>query len=110
MPACESFQLRIKNPRMYFVLYTNFYSAVTGGTAWKKQVHDDKTRHLGNISSEALGHILLLNNNYKAWLHVAKVQEGWAHMKTEYDPQDEIADKQSLAGTTCWARENLISQ
>jgi hypothetical protein len=96
MPACESFQLRIKNPKMYFVFYTYFYSAVIGGTAWKRQVNNEETKHLGNISSEAFGHILLLNN-YKAWLHVAKVQEGWTDLKTEYDPQEEIVDKQSLA-------------
>jgi hypothetical protein len=80
---------------MYFVFYTYFYSAVIGGTAWKTQVNDEETSHLGNTSSEAFGHILLLNN-YKAWLHVAKVQEGWTDLKTEYDPQNEIADKQSL--------------
>lgn len=96
MPACESFELRIKNPKMYFVFYTYFYSAVIGGTAWKRQVEDEETLHLGNVSSEAFGHILLLNN-YKAWLHVAKTQEGWTSMKTEYDPPDEIIDKQGLA-------------
>ena len=96
MPACESFQLRIKNPKMYCVFYTYFYSAVIGGTEWKRQVHDVETTHLGNVSSEAFGHILLINN-YKAWLHLAKEQEGWTHMKTEYDPEDEVAGKQSLA-------------
>ena len=96
MPACESFQLRIENLKMSFMFYTYFYSAVIGGTAWKRQVNDDKAGHLGNVSSEAFGHILLLNN-YKAWLHVAKVQEGWTHMKTEYDPQAEIVEEQSLA-------------
>ena len=61
-----------------------------------QQVINGETMHLGNISSEAFGYISVLYN-HKAWLRVAKVQEGSTDMKTGYDSQEEIVDKQSLA-------------
>jgi hypothetical protein len=96
MPSCESFEKRIENPKVYFIFFSYFYSAVIGDNEWKRQVKDPLTSHLGNVSSEAFGHILLINN-YKAWLHLARGEEDGENIKTDYDKEEDLGNRLTLA-------------
>ena len=96
MPSCESFEKRIENPKVYFVFFTYFYSAVIGDNEWRRQLKDPATKRLGNASSEAFGNIILINN-YQAWLHTSRDEEDGKELKTEYDTEEDIGDRRSLA-------------
>lgn len=74
--------LRLKDPKAYYLFYEYFYKSAIGETTWKECVEDD-TKRVGNVTTEAFA-LLLLSNNYKAWMYEAKQDYGDSLM-TEYD-------------------------
>lgn len=76
MLSSESFESCIENPKAYYVFYQYFYKAAIGETKWKEYLGKSGDR-IGNSNTEAFA-LLLLANNYKAWLH----QEKWPTVMT----------------------------
>jgi hypothetical protein len=84
MFSLESIERRLENPKAYYVFYEYFYKGAVGDTQWKEYLEDeDKTVRIGNANTEAFA-LLMLANNYKAWLYEQKETHGDL-LLTEYD-------------------------
>jgi hypothetical protein len=88
-------EMRIENSKAYYVFYEFFYKSAVGEVHWKECLDDD-ARRIGNDTTESFA-LLLLANNYKAWLYEEKMSHG-EELQTEYDasPSDgcvSIVDK-----------------
>jgi hypothetical protein len=82
LPSIESFERRTKDPKAYCIFYMYFYTAAVGELRWKEYLWKEEGR-IGSNTMEAFA-LLVLVNNYKAWLY----DEKKAHQKkllTEYD-------------------------
>ena len=82
MPSIESIGRQLKDPKAYFIFYMYFYTAAVGEIRWKKCI-SKKEERFGSNTMEAFA-LLVLVNNYKAWLY----EEKKAHQTslwTEYD-------------------------
>ena len=72
----------MKDPKAYFIFYMYFYPAVVGEGDWKKCMNKKEER-IGSNTMEAFA-LLVLVNNYKAWLYVEKKTHK-TDLWTEYD-------------------------
>jgi hypothetical protein len=82
LPSIESFGRRLKDPKAYCIFYMYFYTATVGELRWKEYLSKEEGR-IGSNTMEAFA-LLVLVNNYKAWLY----EEKKTHRKnllTEYD-------------------------
>jgi hypothetical protein len=96
MLSLESMEQRLDNPKAYYVFYEFFYKAAVGEVCWKDCLEDSDGKRIGNDTTEAFA-LLIVANNYKAWLYEEKMSHG-EELKTEYDtgPSDgciSIVDK-----------------
>jgi hypothetical protein len=82
MLSLESMEQRLDNPKAYYVFYEFFYKAPVGETRWKECMDSDNER-IGNNTTEAFA-LLLVANNYKAWLYEEKMNHG-SNLLTEYE-------------------------
>jgi hypothetical protein len=72
----------LKDPKAYCIFYMYFYTATVGELRWKEYLLKEEGR-IGSNTMEAFA-LLVLVNNYKAWLY----EEKKTHQKnlfTEYD-------------------------
>jgi hypothetical protein len=82
LPLIESFQMRLKLPKVNFIFYENFFKAVVGGGIWKQ--HFTEKKRLGTNVSKAFAHAII-ENNYFAWLYDYKNKNPGCTLLTEYD-------------------------
>jgi len=82
LPSIESFQTRLKNPKVNYIFYEYFFKAVIGEARWKRNFEENK--RFGTCIAEAFTHALL-ENNYFAWLFDYKCKNPGCSLKTEYD-------------------------
>ena len=82
LPSLESIQRRWDDPKTYCIFYMYFYTSAVGEVRWKEYLSKEEGR-IGSNTMEAFA-LLVLENNYKAWLY----EEKKTHQKglyTEYD-------------------------
>ena len=72
----------MEDPKTYFIFYMYFYPAVVGETQWKECISKKEGR-IGSNTMEAFA-LLVLVNNYKAWLYEEK-KTHQNNLWTEYD-------------------------
>ena len=72
----------MQDPKAYFLFYMYFYTAAVGEVRWKECMTKKDTR-IGSNTLEAFA-LLVLVNNYKAWLYEEKKKHK-ADLWTEYD-------------------------
>ena len=82
MPSIESLKRRFEDPKAYCIFYMYFYTAAVGETRWKEYLDKEEGR-IGSNTMEAFA-LLVLVNNYKAWLYEEK-KTHQTHLLTEYD-------------------------
>jgi len=82
LPSIESLGRRLKDPKAYFIFYMYFYPAAVGETRWKEYITKKEGR-IGSNTMEAFA-LLVLVNNYKAWLYEEKKTHK-TDLWTEYD-------------------------
>jgi hypothetical protein len=85
----ECFEQRLDNPTAYFVFYDNFLRAAEGEEKWKASATKATTNErLSSPNNESFA-MILLKNNYFAWLLEAKQQysEG---LITDYDCEESV--------------------
>jgi len=93
LPSIESFQARLKLPKVNYVFYEYFFRAVMGEARWKQRLQEDK--RLGTTNAEAFTHATI-QNNYFSWLFQYKCSREGVGLKTEYEykpPAQEHADE-----------------
>jgi hypothetical protein len=85
LPSLEAFEKRLEIPGIYFVFYDYFYKASAGDARWKEGCLEANTEidRLGSRVGEAFA-MLVLKNNYFAWLLEAKEKLG-VKLVTDYD-------------------------
>jgi hypothetical protein len=117
-PAMESFEERVNNPGNYYIFYDNFLRAAVGEEAWKSQVgvgNEKKRRGRRSVASnssnttitssrlsspidEAFA-LIMLKNNYWAWMQQAKGK--WENdarpLLTDYDDECLLSNHLTLA-------------
>ncbi len=71
----------MKDPKAYFIFYMYFYTAAVGEVRWKEFLSKKEGR-IGSNTMEAFA-LLVLVNNYKAWLYEEKKNQ--TNLWTEYD-------------------------
>ena len=72
----------MQDPKAYFIFYMYFYTAAVGEVSWNECMAKKESR-IGSNTFEALA-LLLLVNNYKAWLYEEKKTHK-TDLWTEYD-------------------------
>ena len=82
MPSIESIGRRLEDPKAYYIFYMYFYTAAVGEVRWKECMAKKETR-IGSNTTEAFA-LLVLVNNYKAWLYEEKKKHK-TDLWTEYD-------------------------
>jgi hypothetical protein len=82
LPSIESLGRRLKDPKAYFIFYMYFYTAAVGEVRWKEFLSKKEGR-IGSNTMEAFA-LLVLVNNYKAWLYEEK-KRNQTNLWTEYD-------------------------
>jgi hypothetical protein len=82
LPSMESLKRRLHDPKAYCVFYMYFYTAAVGDTHWKECLSKEGGR-IGSNTTEAFA-LLLLDNNYKAWLYEEK-KIHQSNLLTEYE-------------------------
>jgi len=84
-PSMEAFEAGIKLPAIYVIFYDYFVKSGVGDTAWKEACLEAKnsTDPIVSPQDEAFA-LILLKNNYFAWLWEAKSALG-ANLVTDYD-------------------------
>jgi hypothetical protein len=82
LPSIESLMRRLKDPKAYCIFYMFFYTAAVGEVQWKKCLTKEEGR-IGSNTMEAFA-LLVLVNNYKAWLYEEK-KTHLTNLLTEYD-------------------------
>jgi hypothetical protein len=80
--------MRTALPTVCVVFYDYFFRSSTGDSAWRKKCadHSDMTAEMGRSNEQAFA-LVLLKNNYFAWLYHAKGQMK-GHLITDYDSED----------------------
>jgi hypothetical protein len=78
MTNFECYNMRVANPKAYFVFYDNFLEIAAGQTCWKENMEDDVEGYLEAFVTPVVGAfaLLCLENNEQDWLHEAKVLRG----------------------------------
>jgi hypothetical protein len=82
LPSIESLKRGLKDPKAYCIFYMYFYTAAVGEERWKECLSKEDTR-IGSNTMEAFA-LLVLENNYKAWLYEEK-KVHQTNLLTEYD-------------------------
>jgi hypothetical protein len=82
LPWIESFQMRLKLPKVNFIFYEHFFKAVLGDGIWKQCFTENK--RLGTNVSEAFAHAII-ENKYFAWLYDYKNKNPGCTLLTEYN-------------------------
>jgi hypothetical protein len=82
LPSIESLGRRLKDPKAYCIFYMYFYTAAVGDVRWKDCLSKEEGR-IGSNTMEAFA-LLVLVNNYKAWLYEEK-KTHQTNLLTEYD-------------------------
>ncbi len=82
LPSIQSFQMRLKLPKINFIFYEYFFKAVVGDGNWKQCFTENK--RLGMKISKAFAHSII-ENNYFAWLFDYKNKNPGCTLQTEYD-------------------------
>jgi hypothetical protein len=101
LPSVESFQQRLKNPKVYYLFYEYFFKAVMGEARWKRNLQEEK--RLGTTVGEAFTHALL-ENNYFAWLFDYKCKKPLmlggrtSTLTTEYEEPPQNSTKVLFCG------------
>jgi hypothetical protein len=72
----------LKDPKAYCIFYMHFYTAAVGDERWKDCLSKEEGR-IGSNTMEAFA-LLVLVNNYKAWLYEEK-KTHQTNLLTEYD-------------------------
>ena len=72
----------MKDPKAYFIFYMYFYTAAVGEVRWREYL-SKKGERIGSNTMEAFA-LLVLVNNYKAWLYEEKKRHK-TDLWTEYD-------------------------
>lgn len=106
LPALEAFEEMLENPTTYYIFYDYFLRAAVGEEEWKKmngrpkrkttkkqsstaatnEVASLENKRLASSLDEAFA-LIVLRNNYFAWLLKAKEQH--KNLKTDYDGGNE---------------------
>ena len=88
-PAMECFEQRLDNPTAYFVFYDNFLRAAEGEEKWKvSAIKSSTNERLSSPNNESFA-MILLKNNYFAWLLEAKQDDNG--LITDYDSEELIS-------------------
>jgi hypothetical protein len=89
LPSLEAFEKRLEIPGIYFVFYDYFYKASAGDARWKEGCLEANSEfdRLGSRVGEAFA-MLVLKNNYFAWLLEAKEKLG-VKLVTDYDSDNQ---------------------
>jgi hypothetical protein len=82
LPLIESFQMRLKLPKVNFIFYEDFFKAVVGDGILIQCFSENK--RLGTNVSEAFAHTII-ENNYFAWLYDYKNKNPVCTILTEYN-------------------------
>jgi hypothetical protein len=82
LPLLESFQMRLKLPKVNFIFYEYFFKAVVEDGIWKPRFAENK--RLGTNVSKAFAHAII-KNNYFAWLYDYKNKNPGCNLLIEYD-------------------------
>jgi len=82
LPSIESFQMRLKLPKVNFIFYEYFFKAVVGDSVWTR--HFAENKRFGTNVSEAFAHAII-ENNYFAWLYDYKHKNPGCTLLTEDD-------------------------
>jgi hypothetical protein len=84
-PSLEAFEEGVQLPCIYMVFHDYFLKSSVGDAAWKEACLDaaDPTERIAPPQAQAFA-MLLLRNNYFAWLWEAKL-EYKSGLKTDYD-------------------------
>jgi hypothetical protein len=97
LPSLEAFEMRAEIPVIYIIFYDYFLKASVGDARWKKMcmmdTHNDDDS-LGTVQSESFA-MLVLKNNYFAWLVQAKKSN--KELITEYCAEPRRRGKLSAA-------------
>ena len=88
MLSLESMEQRLDNPKAYYVFYEFFYKAAIGELCWKECMDSDDGR-IGNNTTEVFA-LLLVSNNYKAWMYEEKMSHG-NELLTEQETLSSVA-------------------
>ncbi len=72
----------MEDPKAYCIFYMYFYTATVGEIRWKEYLSKEEGR-IGSNTMEAFA-LLLLVNNYKAWLYKEK-QTHQTNILNEYN-------------------------
>jgi hypothetical protein len=85
-PSLEAFEQGIKLPAIYVIYYDFFVKSTVGDAAWKEACLEakDPTDQIVSPQEEAFA-LIVLKNNYFAWLWEAKSAIG-ENLVTDYDP------------------------
>ena len=106
-PALEALEERLDNPNTYFIFYDYFLRATVGDGTWKRNfglreqermkkkarlsgadsnssVSSSKTKRMASPVDEAFA-LIVLKNNYYAWLLAAKEKGSRKVLLTDYD-------------------------
>jgi hypothetical protein len=88
-PSLGAFEEGIKLPAFYVIFYDYFVKSSVGDSAWKRSCleAEDATDQIVNPQGEAFA-LILLKNNYFAWLWEAKLALG-DRLVTDYDTPKE---------------------
>jgi hypothetical protein len=78
----EAFELRLKNPTNYILFYDNFLRAVEGEARWKASATSGNDLMTSSYN-EAFA-MILLKNNYAAWL-AHEMGDKYPNLMTDYD-------------------------
>ncbi len=81
LPSIESFQMRLKLPKVNFIFCEYFFKAVVGDGIWKQWFAENK--RLGTNVSEAFAHAII-ENNYFAWLYDYKKKNPGCPLATNW--------------------------
>jgi hypothetical protein len=95
-PSMEAFEMRVEIPVVWIIFYDYFLKASVGDARWRKlcMMDDSEDVPLGTVQCESFA-MLLLRNNYFAWLLIAKQQ--LQELITDYCPEPRRRGKLSAA-------------
>lgn len=94
LPGLHAFEMMERIPAVYWLFNEFFFRSSVGDTVWKRNCNKDKDKcgSLGNVPEQAFA-MILLKNNYFAWLLDAK--EKYPNLLTDYDSPRKREGKKS---------------
>ena len=82
LPSIESLKRGWKDPKAHCIFYMHFYTAAVGESRWKEYLAKED-QQIDSNTMEAFA-LLVLVNNYKAWLYEEK-KTHQSNLSTQYD-------------------------